>query len=241
MTLGVAAQPVDPNSLDQLLGSIRFGGGPFGQHSVGGADIYPTGGSLVSSTHDVADVLRPVPGILSPAPLYGDENAPPSVWTDLDAIDRLICKYSLQCNWRQEMEGRFFHHRWLLVSLTTVREHRQRAWETVLEPLWRQETLLQGAASKYLHEPKLCVVQTCCKACVHIDANDHHCTEYGGDRTRIFKTVKLTPAKTPLPGAMTSISVLVLSGRHTATRVAKEEGPQGGGTIYHTLPPTAIA
>nr|CAD7265455.1 unnamed protein product [Timema shepardi] len=57
----------------------------------------------------------------------------------------------------------------------------------MLKRFARQETLLQGAAGTYLHEPNLCVVQTCCKACVHIDGNDHHCTDCGGDRTRIFK------------------------------------------------------
>nr|CAD7573541.1 unnamed protein product [Timema californicum] len=51
----------------------------------------------------------------------------------------------------------------------------------------RQETLLQGAVNTYLQEPNLCVVQTCCKACIHIDANDHQCTECGVDKTRIFK------------------------------------------------------
>nr|CAD7199452.1 unnamed protein product [Timema douglasi] len=52
---------------------------------------------------------------------------------------------------------------------------------------------------------------------------------------------ELTPGKAPLPGAMTSISILVLSGLHTGPRVVKEEGvSQVKRTNYHTLPPTAI-
>nr|CAD7261794.1 unnamed protein product [Timema shepardi] len=49
------------------------------------------------------------------------------------------------------------------------------------------KTLLQGVVNTYLHEPNFCVVQTCCKACLNIDANDNHCTECGNDRTRILK------------------------------------------------------
>nr|CAD7392932.1 unnamed protein product [Timema cristinae] len=35
------------------------------------------------------------------------------------------------------MEGRCSHRRWLLVPLTTLQEHRRRAWETVLDPQLR--------------------------------------------------------------------------------------------------------
>nr|CAD7417715.1 unnamed protein product [Timema cristinae] len=115
MTLGEAAQPVDPNSLDQLLhftedGISRADGdwsmdywnpygldeGLLGSVAMGvPTSTQPEATPPVCVSHDVASVFRPASGILSQIPLshtslYGGGNAPPSVWIDLDAIDRLV-------------------------------------------------------------------------------------------------------------------------------------------------------
>nr|CAD7206960.1 unnamed protein product [Timema douglasi] len=108
-------QPKDPNSLDQLLqftenGICRADGDwsmdywdPYdldealrGCIQSGVATSTPQETPLrIGATHDATDVvLKPSPGILSPAPLpqvplCAGGNAPPSVWAYLDTLDRL--------------------------------------------------------------------------------------------------------------------------------------------------------
>nr|CAD7257806.1 unnamed protein product [Timema shepardi] len=85
----------DPYGLDEgLLGSIAIGVP---------TSIPPEAPTLVRATHvivgppmDTATPTKP-PGILSPAPLspaplYVEGNTPPSVWADMDTLDRLICQ-----------------------------------------------------------------------------------------------------------------------------------------------------
>nr|CAD7408123.1 unnamed protein product [Timema cristinae] len=110
ITLGVVAQKEDPNSLDQFLhftedGICRADGDwsmdywdPYGlDEGLPGrvetgvlTSTQPEALPPICASHDVTDVLRPAPSILSPASLYGDGYAPTSVWTDLETLDRLI-------------------------------------------------------------------------------------------------------------------------------------------------------
>nr|CAD7416227.1 unnamed protein product [Timema poppensis] len=108
-------QPEDPKSLDQLLqftenGVCRADGdwsmdywdpygldeGLLGNIAMGVlTSTPPEAPPLVRAAHDVIagpppDTATPTtpPGILSQAPLYVEGNAPPSVWADLDTLDR---------------------------------------------------------------------------------------------------------------------------------------------------------
>nr|CAD7418625.1 unnamed protein product [Timema cristinae] len=109
MTLGMAAQPVDPTSLDQLLhftkNKICRADGdwsmdywePYGLDEVLLCSVAmgvptstpPETPPPVCARHDVTDVLRPL-------------------------------------NWRPEMEGRSSNRCWLLVPLSTLQERRRR-------------------------------------------------------------------------------------------------------------------